>query len=143
MSKTIGGPWFRAVRRKPILVIAALAFLALIALVARSPSRYLYDERYYIEGAWLLARGASYRDFLLAPLNTPAGPLYPTLQWLLSPFTGLQPRAVRIPNLILLAAASGAIAYAMARWRLTDPLARAAMVLALPIIWVSAGMAFT
>ena len=25
--------------------------------------RYLNDERYYIEGAWLLARGASFRDF--------------------------------------------------------------------------------
>lgn len=143
MSETIKDVWLRAVRGNPILVIAALAAVAMIALVAVSPARYLYDERYYIQGAWLLARGASYRDFLLAPLNTPAGPLYPTIQWLLSPFTGLQPRAVRIPNLVLLAASTGAIAYTMARWRLTDPWARAAMILALPIIWVSAGMAFT
>ena len=62
MSENIGGPWFVAVRRNPILIIAALAFLALIALVAGSPGRYLYDERYYIEGAWLLARGASYEE---------------------------------------------------------------------------------
>lgn len=143
MSENFGGAWFNLVRRNPILIIAALASLALIALVAGSPARYLYDERYYIQGAWLLARGASFRDFLLAPLNTPAGPLYPTMQWLASPLTGLQPRAVRIPNIVLLAAASAAIAYAMARWRLTDPWARAAMVLALPIIWVSTGMAFT
>jgi hypothetical protein len=139
----VRGAWFRAVRRNPILIIAALASLALIALVAGSPARYLYDERYYMAGAWLLARGSSFRDFLLAPLNTPAGPLFPTMQWLVSPLTGLQPRAARIPNLVLLAAAGGAIAYAMARWRLTDPWARAAMLLALPIMWVSAGMAFT
>jgi len=68
VSENIGGAWFNAVRRNPILIIAALASLALIALVAGSPARYLYDERYYIQGAWLLARGASFRDFLLAPL---------------------------------------------------------------------------
>ena len=143
MSESVRGAWFSIVRRNPIPVIAALAFIALIALVAGSPPRYLYDERYYIQGAWLLAKGSSFRDFLLAPLNTPAGPLYPTIQWLFSPFTGLQPRAARIPNILLLAASSGAITYTMARWRLTDTWARAAMILALPIIWVSAGMAFT
>jgi len=143
VSETIKEVWFRAIRSNPILVIAALACIAMIALVAGSPPRYLYDERYYIQGAWLLAKGTSFRDFLLAPLNTPAGPLYPTLQWLFSPLTGLQPRAARIPNLVLLATTIGASAYAMARWRLTAPWARAAMILALPIIWVSAGMAFT
>src|SRR3954471_3565608 len=65
VSENIGGAWFHAVRRNPILIIAALASVALIALVAASPARYLYDERYYIQGAWLLVRGASYRDFLL------------------------------------------------------------------------------
>ncbi|MEO9132242.1 MAG: hypothetical protein ABI240_13665 [Sphingomonas sp.] len=130
-------------RRDPILLVAALAMTVLIAMVARSPSQYIYDEVYYLEGAHLLARGASFRDLLLAPLNTPAGPLYPVMHWLLSPLTGLRPPAIRVPNLILFAVAGAAIAYAMARWRLTDPWARTAMLLGLPIMWVSAGMALT
>lgn len=126
-----------------ILVIATLAFVALLALVAGSPTQPIYDEPYYLEGARVLAKGASFREFLLAPLNTPAGPLYATMHWILSPITGLQAPAIRVPNLVLLAMASAAIAYALSRWRLSDPWARAAMLLALPTFWVSAGMALT
>ena len=130
-------------RHSPILLIAALAAIVLIALVAGSPSQYIYDEPFYLEGAHLLARGASFRDFLLAPLNTPAGPLYAVMHWLLSPLTGLRPPAIRVPNLLLFGAAGAAIAFTMARWRLTDPWARTAMLLGLPIMWISAGMALT
>ena len=130
-------------RRNLILPVAVLALLALVLLVAGSTRQYIYDEVYYLEGAHLLARGASLRDLLVAPLNTPAGPLYPVMHWLLAPMTGLRPPAIRVPNLILFGAACAAIAYTMARWRLTEPWARTAMLLGLPILWVSAGMALT
>ncbi|GAA0313930.1 hypothetical protein GCM10009087_25380 [Sphingomonas oligophenolica] len=129
--------------RTPILPVAALALVVLIALVSGSTRQYIYDEPFYLEGARVLVRGASFRDFLLAPLNTPAGPLYAVMHWLLAPLTGLRPPAIRVPNLILFVAACVAIAYAMGRWRLSNPWARTAMLLGLPIMWVSAGMALT
>ncbi|MDB5704604.1 MAG: hypothetical protein JWN66_1720 [Sphingomonas bacterium] len=125
------------------LVVVAIAALALIILVAGSPAQYVYDEHFYLEGAWLLKKGASFHQFLLAPLNTPAGPLYATIHWLLSPLTGLQAPAIRWPNLVLFGLGTAACAYALSLWRLENAWMRAAMLFAMPIFWVTAGMALT
>ena len=129
--------------RALILLIAGIASAALVLLVAGSPAHYIYDEPYYIQGAWLLRKGASFREMLLAPLHTPAGPLYPAMHWLLAPLTGLHAPAFRWPNLALLAAGSAALVYTMRCRRLADPWARTAMLLAVPIFWPSTGIALT
>jgi hypothetical protein len=126
-----------------IVAAACLSALALVVMVAAGPNAFVYDERYYIVGAQLLAKGASFREFLLAPLSTPAGPLYPTLHYLLSPITQIQPWAIRWVNLALLGLAGAAISFCIGRQGYDHPAARAAMLLGVPMMWVCSGMALT
>lgn len=140
----VGKPGARARDRpQPILILAGLTAAVMVWMVARSPAHYLYDELYYIQGAWLLVLGSTFREMLLAPLDTPAGPLYPVLHWLLAPLTGLQAPAIRWPNLVLVGIGTAANAYTVHAWRFDACWARAAMVLAVPMVWVTAGMALT
>lgn len=132
-----------AVQASLIPALAGIAFIALILLVLGSPNRYIYDEPYYLEGAFLLAKGMRFTDFLLAPLNTPAGPLFPTVQWCLSPLTHFQAQLIRLPNIVFLGMAITANAYSLSCWGYKDAWSRATMLLALSIMWVSAGMALT
>ncbi len=126
-----------------LIAFGSLAIITLAVMVGTSPAYYLYDEPYYLAGPQLLAKGVAVREFLLAPLETPAGPLYAAIHWLCAPLTGLRAPAIRWPNLVLLCVGLGACAAVLIRWRLDRPWARAAMLLSVPIFWVSAGMALT
>lgn len=123
--------------------LAALAGLGLIFLVATSPHGYVYDERYYIEGAKVLVAGQSLHTLLVTPLETPAGPLYAVLHWSMAPLTALHAPAIRWINLALLAVLIAALARTMRLWALDHPIERASMFLAIPTVWVTSGMALT
>lgn len=123
--------------------VAAAGLVLLVALLSISTGEYVYDEPYYIEGAKLLRQGAGFRELLTAPLNAPAGPLYPLIHWALSASTGLQPPAIRWINPILLAAAIAANCYTIEKMGFPSSWSRSLMILALPPVWVTAGMALT
>lgn len=126
-----------------IRVLAALAGVGLIFLIVTSAHGYVFDEKYYMQGAELLVAGRSFHAFLLTPLNTPAGPLYAVLHWSLAPLTGLHAPAIRWVNFALLAALVLALAQTMRLWALDHPVERALMFLAIPTAWVTSGMALT
>lgn len=127
-----------------LVLLAAGAVLAVLAImIAVSPSILIYDERYYMESSYYLA---AYPD-LLGPLRTPldlaAGPLYPYLHVLLAPLTQLQVPAVRYVNLAALVAVLGCSWRTLALLGYRDAAARASMLLAMPMIGPTAGMALT
>ena len=84
-------------------------------MVAISPRFLIFDEPQHIEGARLLAAGASLRQVLDAPLQSAPGPLYPLVHWMLYPFTGFEAPGIRYANLffLLLSIAGGAISFAI------------------------------
>lgn len=96
-----------------------------------------------MRGSYLLAEGVSYRELLLAPLGTAAGPLYPVLHWLVAPLIGFDAPAIRWLNPVLLGGAILSIRYAVAAWGHAGSWARSLMILGVPIVWVTTGMALT
>lgn len=130
-------------RLHPILIVALVAILALIAQIAGSPSVYVYDEHYHLAGARLLVEGMPFPVFLRTPLESAAGPLYPVLHWALAPLTHLAAPAVRWVNPVLLGIMIWALASILRLWRLDRPGLRALMLLAIPTAWVTVGMALT
>jgi hypothetical protein len=133
-------------RRGRSLAVSSTAtglFLVLALTALLSPRGLTYDEPLHLAGARLLASGASLGDLLLASLPSAAGPLFPLLHWLLHPLTGFNPHLLRVVNLVLLLVA---IVFEFLTLRALEvltafPLALATV--AVPIVWVSAGMALT
>lgn len=126
-----------------MLVVAGVFVAILLGMIVNSPSVLIYDEHFYVKGAHLLERGASLRDLVLAPLETAAGPLYPVIHWLVAPIIGLDAPGIRWLNPVLMAISALALSYALKCWGKPDPWARAAMIFAVPIMWVTVGMALT
>ena len=133
----------RLVRANLVLLTAGAVLMALAIMIAVSPSILIYDERYYMESSYVLA---AHFD-LLAPLRTPldlaAGPLYPYLHVLVAPLTQLQLPAVRYVNMASLVAVLACSWRTLALFGYRETAARAAMLLAVPMIWPTSGMALT
>ncbi|MBL8552414.1 MAG: hypothetical protein JNJ73_20675 [Hyphomonadaceae bacterium] len=142
-SAAQGGARLRDQLASPYALTAIAALVVFVILITGSPTFLIYDEGYYMAGATMLAGGASFRELLLAPLNVPAGPLYSVTHWLASPFTGLEAPGVRWVSFVLLVATWGATGYVLAAQKLDAPWRRAAMLLAVPMLWVTSGMALT
>jgi hypothetical protein len=71
------------------------------------------------------------------------GPLYAFVHMAFEPLTRLQPVRMRILNVVLLAAVAGILALSERRRKQPDWRITAASVLAVPMMWVVAGMALT
>jgi len=127
----------------PISVVATLAGFAMIAAIAQSPEIYVYDERYHMVGTRLLVDGMSLLVFLRTPLESAAGPLYPVLHSWLADLTSLTAPAIRWVNVFCLALSIWALGYIFRAWRLDRSGLRAAMIFAVPTVWVTTGMALT
>lgn len=123
--------------------LAASIVFVLFVLILTSPDYLIYDEGAYLPGALLLADGHGLYDLLVAPFSVPTGPLYSVLHYLASPFTGLDAPGIRYVNFALLIITMGLF------WKIADdldydnPLLRASLFLAVPMIWVATGMALT
>ena len=122
---------------------AGLALLAIATLIALSPRVLLYDERYYMQSAWFLAERRDFVALMRTPLDLAAGPLYAYLHVLAMPLTGLQVPAARFVNLACLMIAIAASARGIGRLGYTAAPARAAMLLAVPMVGPTAGLALT
>jgi 4-amino-4-deoxy-L-arabinose transferase-like glycosyltransferase len=118
---------------------AALALLGFVLLTQRPPT---YDEPWYLGTVELVHRHGLGLAFVRA-LPGPAGPLYPTIHWLLEPVTKLQVPAVRVVNCLLLAASVLGMARALRRLGAPSPGLSAMGLLGVPMIITTAGLALT
>ena len=126
-----------------VLVVAGAVLVALAILIAVSPPILIYDERYYMESSYTLAAHFDLLGPLRNPLDLAAGPLHAYVHALLAPLTKLQLPAVRYVNWVALAAALGCSWRTLVRFGYRDAAARAAMLLAVPMIGPASGMALT
>ena len=126
-----------------VLAAAGAVLVALAILIAVSPQILIYDERYYMESSYTLAAHFDLLGPLRTPLDLAAGPLYPYVHVLLAPLTKLQVPAVRYVNWAALMAVLGCSWRTLALLGYRDAAARAAMLLAVPMIGPTSGMALT
>ena len=136
-------PSHRASGQQWVLAMATLVLLALAIMIAVSPRILIYDERYYMESSYYLAAHFDLLGPLRTPLDLAAGPLYPHLHVLLSPLTQLQVPAVRYVNWAALAVTLACCWRTIGLLGYRDAPARAAMLLAVPMIGPTGGMALT
>ena len=126
-----------------VLAAAALVMIVLATLIAVSPRILIYDERYYMASSYYLAAHFAWDGPLRTPLDLAAGPLYPHLHVLLSPLTQLQVPAVRYVNWAALGLTLACCWRTIALLGYRDAPARAAMLLAVPMVGPASGMALT
>lgn len=126
-----------------VLAAAALVVVCFAALIVVSPRILIDDERYYMASSLYLAAHFAWAGPLRIPLDLAAGPLYPHLHVLLSPLTQLQVPAVRYVNLAALGLTLASCWRTIAHLGYRDAPARAAMLLAVPMIGPTGGMART
>lgn len=127
-----------------LVLLAAGAVLAVLAfMIAASPPILIYDERYYMASSYYLVAYPDLLGPLRTPLNLAAGPLYPWLHALVAPLTHLQLPAVRYVNWIALVVILGCSWRTLALVGYRDGAARASMLLSVPMIGPTAGMALT
>ncbi len=142
---------------RPVLFTACIitALITLSITTAFSPRDLINDEELHLRGAFMLANvddstltrnagpGSGLGEMLAAPLPTAPGPLYPVLHAMLYPLTGLAPPGIRYVNLGLLVSSLVAMAFGLRRWQARHPWLLAAMMLCVPMVWATAGVALT
>lgn len=112
-------------------------------MVSTSPHFLLSDENFHIPGAERLRQTFDLVSLLSEPSTSAPGPLYPVLYALLSPLTHLAAPAIRFENLTLLVLTLMATAWLLSTLGLRQPVSRAVMLMALPVFWVTGGLALT
>jgi hypothetical protein len=121
--------------------VLLVAFLAMVTLVARSPSRFVYDERFFANYVSLLHRYGFTPRFLNA-LNAAPGPLSAVIQAILEPLTQLRPVAMRYVNVFSLMVLALVLVRSLRRMG-NDYWVAGCSVLVVPMTWVVAGMALS
>ena len=122
----------------------AIGLLVLLAvLIAVSPALLIYDERYYMQASRILAASGSFDVLMHTRSDIAAGPLYPYLHVIASPLTGLAAPAIRYVNFACLLTTLAAIAWTLRSMGQSAPWLRAAMLLAVPMMWPTSGLALT
>ncbi|MCA1661546.1 MAG: hypothetical protein LC648_05085 [Novosphingobium sp.] len=127
----------------PTLWLGGLVLAVLGGLIAVSPRVLVYDERYYMQSSHFLAEYGDLVRLMRTPLDLAAGPLYACLHVALAPLTDLELPAVRFVNFACLLLTLWACARVIARLGHKQPWPRAAMLLAVPMIGPTSGMALT
>ena len=128
--------------------VVALSAIVLCCLVALSPAAPVYDEGWYLATLPLLQRhGLSFA--FLTSIPGPAGPTYTFVYAVVEKLFGLNLPWARFTGVGLLTASSLLVASALAARQLqramlpASPLLLGAILIALPLVGVSAGMALT
>jgi hypothetical protein len=122
--------------------VLLLAAVALVVAVVTSPPKFVYDEPEYVNYVPLLRRCGLTEEFLNA-LTGGAGPLYAFMHRALEPLTSLNPVAMRLVNVVLLAVVTAILASWLKRQNRPDYLLASCAILVVPMTWVLAGMALT
>ena len=121
----------------------AALLLVLAVLIAISPARLIYDEVYYMQAVHILAASGSFDVLMHTRSDIAAGPLYPYLHVVASPLTGLAAPAIRYVNFTCLLITLAALAWTLRLMGQSTPRLRAAMLLSVPMMWPTSGMALT
>jgi hypothetical protein len=125
------------------LIVVTGCLLALVAMIATSPSQLRYDEQGNLRLAHLVTKNG-WLHALPSPENpSSAGPLYSAIHLTLSPITHLQPPAIRWVNFCCFLC----VVVLLATPKPTEPLGTKLLsgctLLAVPFLWPTAGMALT
>jgi len=123
--------------------VGGLVIVLLGILVGLSPPWLIYDERAYMEGPYVLASGAGFRELMTTRLDITAGPLYAYIHYIASPVTGLTPPSMRYVNVALLVVLLWTLASTIEKLGYDHARSRAAMMLAVPMIGSTTGLALT
>ena len=123
--------------------LGLILLIVLVAMVALSPHRLLYDEPFHINGAVRLVEGLSLTDLLAKPTGSALGPLYPVIHAILAPLTGLRAPSIRVVNVVALLLS--VVVYSLHLRGLGDksPFQKGFGYLAIPMVWACSGMALT
>ena len=121
----------------------AALLLVLAVLIAISPARLIYDEVYYMQAVHILAASGSFDVLMHTRSDIAAGPLYPYLHVVASPLTGLAAPAIRYVNFACLLITLAALAWTLRLMGQSTPRLRAAMLMSVPMMWPTSGMALT
>jgi hypothetical protein len=134
------------VRGRQTLLLArfllAAAFIVFVFLVANSPARIIYDERYFVQDVPLLHAYGFTPKFLNA-LTGAVGPLYALLHAAFEPWTHLDPVDMRFVHVLLLVVLFSILLASFKRAGAVDPWVAAGSVMIVPMTWVLAGIALS
>jgi hypothetical protein len=133
-----------ATREPQILarLLLAAAFIVFVVLVANSPARIIYDERYFIKDLPLLHEHGLTPTFLTL-LSGAVGPLYAIVHAAFEPLTHLHPVGMRLVTVFLLILLSATLLFSFRRFDTVDPWVAAGSVLIVPMTWVLSGIALS
>ena len=125
------------------LIVVTCCLLALVGMIATSPSQLRFDEEVNLALAHLVAKNG-WLHALPSPENfSNVGPLYPAIHLMLSPITRLQPPAIRWVNFCCFLG----VVLLLARCKPVEPVAPRLLssftLLAVPFLWPAVGMALT
>ena len=125
------------------VVVPAFLLGALALMIVTSPRHFRYDEVYHLRATRLIGR-LGWKEGLNSPQNTSsAGPMYSAIHLLASPLTHLRPPAVRYINWFFLVVVVAVTAAQLRRCKAASPLFAAGLLLSVPFLWPSAGLALT
>ena len=127
------------------LAAAVLSLVAMAILIATSPARRVYDERWHLRYAEHVARNGWIATMTAPTSNhgSAVGPVYPALHIGASAITGFKPPAVRWISYLCLLGVIVTIARSVPELKPSRALTGAASLLAVPFLWPTAGMALT
>src|ERR1041385_1784866 len=127
---------------RALVAIEAAALVLLASLVFCLQRPLMEDEPWHLASLALIPRFGLGVEFLRALPGTP-GPLYAVVHYALAPLTHVAVPGVRVVNVV------GFSIVLVLLWRLLrhedseSPVSSAGTLLACPVIWILAGLAFT
>jgi hypothetical protein len=125
-------------KQESLVLLFGLIGLVVLILVLGTPP--LYDEDDYLMNVTLLKKYGFTDLYLLNHIGS-AGPLYPTLHYILEPLTNLKTPHIRLVNVVLLIGSIWFIGRTLKVLHL--PQSYALLVLAVPMTYVISGLALT
>jgi uncharacterized membrane protein YuzA (DUF378 family) len=145
LQSSKGDPEMATARSRPsaVSLTATGLFLVLALTSILSPRGLTWDEPLQLAGARLLVSGGSLGDLLHAALPEAPGPLFAVLHWMLYPLTHFNPHILRTVNLLLFLVAIVFEFQTLRALKVLSARPLALATVAVPMVWVSAGMALT
>jgi hypothetical protein len=125
------------------LIIVIGCLLALVFMIATSPSQLRYDERNHVGLAELVTKSGWHAALLSSDNRSAAGPLFPAIHLTLAPLTHLRPPAIRWVNFFCFLGVVLLLASYETKLPLEARIFFGFTLLAVPFLWPALGMALT